>query len=77
MNVRFICASQASRSYQFIDLALVFFMVAPCINNTYQILQLVHYINCTVIKKNIKNTKAAPACFDSSRNHHQGAKVSA
>jgi len=33
--------------------------------------------NCGVIKNTLKNVKAAPTCFGSRRNHHQGAKVSA
>jgi len=36
-----------------------------------------NYINCKVIKKHIKNVQAAPTCFGSRRNHHQGAKISA
>ena len=36
-----------------------------------------NYINCRIIENTLKNVKAAPTCFGSRRNHHQGDKVSA
>ena len=57
---------------------LIVFMVAPCINNIkYFIVQLTHSILIVGLLKHIKNAKAAPTCFGSRRNHHQGAKVGA
>jgi len=42
----------------------------------YYLNNALNYINYRLLK-HIKNIKAAPTCFGSRRNHHQGAKVSA